>query len=64
MGREHRLDNHITKVLHKQNNMEEVLVADDEGPDASVYMMRPMAYDAFGSLSEHSTAGYNRSQLQ
>ena len=64
LAQEHRLNNHIRKVLHEQSNMDEVLVADDDGPNASVYMVRPMAYDAYGGVSVRSTAAYNQSQPQ
>jgi len=64
LGRHQRLDSHIKKVLHEQSNMDEVLVADDDAPDASVYMVRPMAYDAYGGVSVCSTTGHNQSQSQ
>ena len=64
LGQEHRLDNHISKVLQEWNNMDEVLVADDDAPDASVYMVRPMTYDAHEGISVRSTEAYNQSRPQ
>ena len=63
LGREERLDNHIRKVLQDRRNMDKVLVADDHAPDASVYMIRPMVYDAHGGVIVDATEAYEQGQL-
>jgi len=55
LGREQRLDNHIKKVLQDRSNMDEVLVVDDDAPNVSVYMVRPMSYDAYSGVIIHAT---------
>ena len=62
LGREQRLDNHIWKVLQERHNMDEVLLADDDAPDASIYMVRPMVYDGKGGVMINDTESYEQGQ--